>query len=92
MSVHEILENYKELQSGCNCWLPHCPRCGKYAMRYPITTNALSRRADIYICDNCGMTEAIDDFLGKPTLLSEWALFKNPTMLQITLKQKGCEM
>lgn len=86
MSVHEILENYKELQSDCKCMHSYCPRCGKYAMRYPITTNALSRRADIYICDDCGMAESIEDFLGKPMPLSEWMLFKNSTMLANNFK------
>ena len=28
-----------------------CPRCGADTMKEPVHTNALSRIADIYICD-----------------------------------------
>ena len=36
-----------------------CPRCGWDTMKENIHTNALSRHADIYICDACGMAEAL---------------------------------
>ena len=36
-----------------------CPRCGMDVMKTPVHTNALSRAADVYICDACGSTEAI---------------------------------
>lgn len=39
-----------------------CPRCGRPTMKYKLVTNALSRHADIYICDECGTDEAIRDF------------------------------
>ena len=35
-----------------------CPRCGRDTMKENIHTNALSRHADIYICDACGVAEA----------------------------------
>ena len=31
-----------------------CPRCGMDTMKEPIHTNALSRSADVYVCDACG--------------------------------------
>ena len=31
-----------------------CPRCGRDAMKAPVHTNALSRTADVYVCDACG--------------------------------------
>ena len=31
-----------------------CPRCGEDRMKEPIHTNALSRIADVYVCDACG--------------------------------------
>ena len=31
-----------------------CPRCGRDTMKENIHTNALSRHADIYLCDACG--------------------------------------
>ena len=36
-----------------------CPRCGMDVVKTPVHTNALSRAADIYICDACGSTEAM---------------------------------
>jgi len=37
-----------------------CPRCGG-EMDPTLTHNALSRRETIYVCDKCGMNEAIED-------------------------------
>ena len=37
-----------------------CPRCG-VTMPGKKTCHALSRRADIYICDEDGMNEALED-------------------------------
>ena len=28
-----------------------CPRCGEDRMKEPVHTNALSRMADVYVCD-----------------------------------------
>jgi len=38
-----------------------CPRCGGHKMKQNIATNSLSRRADVYVCDNCGTQEALED-------------------------------
>lgn len=53
-----------------------CPRCGKKTMKIRLHTNALSRRADVYICDKCGTKEAIEDMLGKPKPFEQWAISK----------------
>ncbi len=45
-----------------------CPRCGEDRMKAPYTHNALSRQADVYVCDNCGMEEALIAASGKPHL------------------------
>ena len=51
-----------------------CPRCGEDRMKTPYTHNALSRQADVYVCDNCGMEEALIAASGKPHLpLKYWA-------------------
>ena len=52
-----------------------CPRCGKHQMSIPISHNAWSRYADVYICDaECGMDEALRDAFGKGSLpFEEWA-------------------
>ncbi len=56
-----------------------CPRCGKMAMdAESVTRNALSRRATVYICDACGMTEAIEDMMDSRTPLTAWAIIAAP--------------
>ena len=54
-----------------------CPRCGLNRMKVSIHTNALSRHADIYICDPCGCAEAMLDFIGKTVPVDEWAVFNS---------------
>ncbi len=53
-----------------------CPRCGMATVKPKTATNALSRHADVYICDECGTDEAIRDWGGLVLPLHEWALFK----------------
>ena len=53
-----------------------CPRCGRDTMKENIHTNALSRHADIYICDACGIEEAMLKFMGNPLPMREWACFR----------------
>ena len=48
---------YQEQKAGKQ--LP-CPRCGG-KMDSHLANNAFSRRAEIYVCDFCGMIEAIED-------------------------------
>lgn len=53
-----------------------CPRCGKDSMRKEkLTHNAWSRRADIYVCENCGMVEALRDATHTPDDINEWRMF-----------------
>ena len=55
-----------------------CPRCGRDAMKPRLHTNALSRHADgIFICDECGTSEAMLDFMNNPLPTEDWAIF-NP--------------
>ena len=56
---NKIIENWAKAQKA-GAWLP-CPRCGKLTMKEALYSNAFSRRADIYICDKCGMEEAVED-------------------------------
>ena len=53
-----------------------CPRCGKATMKDPIHTNALSRFADVYVCDMCGMAEALIAHAGQPPRLRNWAIIE----------------
>ncbi len=54
-----------------------CPRCGQDRMKPDIHTNALSRQADIMVCDQCGTEEALLAFMQNPKPLVSWACF-NP--------------
>jgi len=49
-----------------------CPRCGLPKMKAKLFSNALSRRADIYVCDSCGMEEALCDFCKKQDTVDTW--------------------
>lgn len=42
-----------------------CPRCKKMNLREKNSTNAFSRRANIYICSSCGTEEALVDWMRK---------------------------
>lgn len=69
-NAKKIVEDIKPMQlKGVN--LP-CPRCGCDVMNDKPARNALSRHADVYICDLCGMDEAVRDMKGDPLPLDEW--------------------
>ena len=52
-----------------------CPRCGHERMNKKPVRNALSRYAHVYICDECGMDEALRDMAGMPPLpFEEWGM------------------
>ena len=53
-----------------------CPRCGADTMKDLVHTNALSRVADIYICDACGSAEAMLAFMNQQYPLISWAAFQ----------------
>lgn len=57
--IDKIIENWSKAQKS-GAWLP-CPRCGLLKMKEDLYSNAFSRRADVYICDDCGTLEAIED-------------------------------
>lgn len=54
----------------------HCPRCGAEPDGYEHQQQALSRYADIQICNACGIEEALGDFCGAAKPLSDWAIVK----------------
>ena len=49
-----------------------CPRCGRDTM-FPKRTQALSRLADIRVCESCGMDEAKLAYMRNPGTLYDWA-------------------
>lgn len=50
----------------------YCPRCGKMTLKSKLYRNALSRRAKVHICSDCGLEEAVDDADGIEDPLDEW--------------------
>lgn len=55
-----------------------CPRCGRLTIKDRLTTNALSRYADVYICDACGTDEAVRELKGDTLPLRDWAIARIP--------------
>lgn len=74
----DLLKSLMELQEdNTRDYAFPCPRCGHDRMDKKPTRNALSRRFDVYICNTCGMEEALLDAAGKdPLPLNEWAMIK----------------
>ncbi len=76
MPAHEsaLPERIAELaraQKANNGLRQACPRCGQMAIKPRLHTNALSRAADIYVCDTCGNLEALSP--KNPGNLDGWA-------------------
>ena len=67
-----------------------CPRCGRDTMNENIHTNALSRHAEIYICDACGTEEALLKFMHNPLPIAEWACLR-PAPLPSDFKTLSAE-
>lgn len=53
-----------------------CPRCGRMSVKDKLCINALSRHVHVYICDRCGMDEALREMAGEDLPLKEWAIAK----------------
>ena len=70
--VKESLDHLGKARQTGAC----CPRCGAKPDCYEHQQQALSRRANILICNACGTAEALDDFLGNQTPLADWAVVK----------------
>ena len=69
----QMIANWKIAQDA-GAWLP-CPRCGCLSMHKDIHKNAYSRRADVYVCDDCGMLEAVEAIPSskvQPIPLEQW--------------------
>lgn len=63
-----------------------CPRCGG-RMPDPVTHGALSRHASgVYICEMCGMDEALRDWKGNALPLSSWKLVRSRAIFPALIK------
>lgn len=73
---NDLITRFAEKQKHVWCC---CPRCGSDSMDKDVSKNALSRRADVMICNICGNVEAIEDMPGSPKLsMDTWALNEHP--------------
>lgn len=72
MEAKEIVMIWSENQKK-GAILP-CPRCGKWKMRTELCHNALSRRADVYVCSDCGNDEAIRDAIDNADGIEKWSV------------------
>ena len=86
--IRRALGDLKARQSAGEHML--CPRCGRNTMKKKIHTNALSRDADIYICDACGTEEALLKLMSNPLPIHEWACFR-PALLPSDYKTLSAE-
>ena len=65
-----------------------CPRCRRAVMDEEPARNAMSRRAHVYVCDECGTVEALEDMLHSVKLpLEEWALVTTPMRWDVYLEK-----
>lgn len=72
--VRVLLSTLKPMQEHPQGHIFPCPRCGYDRMHQKAVRNALSRHADVYICSECGMDEALRDMAGMPLPLKEWSM------------------
>ena len=75
--ARSLIECFSKRQQGGHF---ACPRCGRMAMNENSVHNALSRRIDVYVCDACGMQEALEDMADSRTPLEAWAIFRAPAL------------
>ncbi len=71
IAAKKVIEDFAAVQTEGTHF---CPRCGRFTVKDRLHTNALSRHASVYICDACGMDEAIRDFAGVSIPLRDWAI------------------
>ncbi len=74
--INGIIRLYSEMQqnkqyNSTTNPLP-CPRCGRPLMSTNPMKNALSRHADIQVCDMCGNDEAMMIVAGAPVPIFDW--------------------
>ena len=74
-AAKEKVDAFAQLQTD---GVHFCPRCGRMSVKDRLHTNALSRHATVYVCDACGMDEAIRDMKGEPLPLKDRAIARLP--------------
>ena len=72
-----LIERFSEKQQGGHF---ACPRCGRMTMSGDAKRNALSRRASVYVCDTCGLQEALEDMVDSVSPLTSWVIVGDPSL------------
>ena len=85
MELKQRIERLKTVQSDGN--VHPCPRCG---LRVVHMRTALSRLADVYICDQCGMDEALRAENGHELRLDDWNYAAALAELETENPDKSC--
>ena len=77
-----VIESIADLQK--NGFTSKCPRCGKEEeLCCSEEFGAISRRADVYVCSECGSEEAMEDYCHLKKLpLIEWSCVKDQLKTQ----------
>ena len=60
-TAKELIEAFAKRQHE---WHYPCPRCGRDVMDEEPARNAMSRRVNVQVCDDCGTLEAFEDMPG----------------------------
>lgn len=89
MNAKDLIEKFAQKQEGG--FFP-CPRCGRMAMADKPTRNALSRRASVYVCDACGMEEALEDMTGTQVPLDRWDIVQDPARWRMDAPSQRLEL
>lgn len=75
-TAKELIEAFAKRQHE---WHYPCPRCGRDVMDEEPARNAMSRRVNVQVCDDCGTLEAFEDMPGGfQAPLEVWAIMKYP--------------
>ena len=69
ITVFRALQTESEVKTDSS--LP-CPRCGHWRMSPKVARNALSRHAEIMVCDICGVDEAARVFSDTILPITSW--------------------
>ena len=72
-TAKEVIDNFGKVQRRSKFLYP-CPRCGSNTMDSELVMNSLSRKANVYICNQCGMNEAMCDYLEIDDNLEDWSI------------------
>lgn len=80
-TTEKIAEGNEEIQTVLRRLINHnrkdtniCPRCGLPRMDPERRRNALSRVGDIYVCETCGMDEALRAVNGLTVPADKWPI------------------